>query len=138
MARSGLSALADQTQEGPREFTWVSGDDERYEKGWGDLWERGSLLVWIDNLFERVNSPQQLRLGRCLNLFRPAPGEPESTRRRYDTRLFFHKLKGRDADARRHGDFDDKKKLPAILTMVESADDELRCTKPEKPSEVLR
>jgi len=45
-------------------------NDERYEKGWGDLWERGSLLVWIDNLFERIHSPYQLRLGRCLNLFR--------------------------------------------------------------------
>jgi hypothetical protein len=98
----------------------LSMNDERFEKGWGDLWERGSLLVWIDNLFERVNSAQQLRLGRCLNLFRPAVGEPEATRLRYDTRLFFHKLRGRDEahDPRRHGDFDDKDKLPVIMTMV--------------------
>jgi len=111
----------------------LSMNDERYEKGWGDLWERGSLLVWIDNLFERVNSAPQLRFGRCLNLFRPALGEPAATRLRYDQRLFFHKLKGRDEDRdpRRHGDFDDKDKLPVILTMVEKSPGEApRCAAP--------
>lgn len=97
----------------------LSMNDERYEKGWGDLWERGSLLVWIDNLFERVNSPQQLRLGRCLNLYRPAAGEPESTKARYPGRVFFHKFRGKTGDPRQHGGFDDFDKLPTILKVVE-------------------
>lgn len=109
----------------------LSMNDERYERGWGDLWERGSLLVWIDNLFERVNAPQQLRLGRCLNLFRPAPDEPRSTSARYAPRVFFHKLTGQATDdPRRHGDFDEPLKLPRILEMVDDPAARQTCMKP--------
>lgn len=110
----------------------LSMNDERYEQGWGDLWERGSLLVWIDNLFERVNSPHQLRLGRCLNLFRPAPGEPKSTSERYKNRVFFHKLTGHADDPRRHGDFDEPHKLPHILKMVDGPAPRTTCA--ERPA----
>lgn len=108
----------------------LSMNDERHEQGPGDLWERGSLLVWIDNLFERVNAPQQLRVGRCVNLFQPAPGEPEGTRTRYANRLFFHKLTGRTEDPRRHGDFDEAAKLPRILAMVDGTAPRTPCAKP--------
>lgn len=112
----------------------LSMNDERQEQGPGDLWERGSLLVWIDNLFERVYAPTQLRAGRCVNLFRPAPDEPESTRARYAGRVFFHKLTGKPDEPRRHGAFDEPDKLPHILAMVDGSAPRTPCAKPpEKP-----
>ncbi len=108
----------------------LSMNDERYEQGWGDLWERGSLLVWIDNLFERIHSPHQLRLGRCLNLFRPAPDEPKATSDRYPRRVFFHKLSGLVTLPRRHGDFDEPLKLPRVLDIVDGTAPHPPCEKP--------
>lgn len=40
---------------------------ETGEKVAYDLFERGSLLVWIDHLFERVLTPQQKRIGKYMN-----------------------------------------------------------------------
>jgi hypothetical protein len=43
-----------------------------------DVYERGSLLVWVDNLFERPNTVSKRTFGRASNLkrFYAPPGDP--------------------------------------------------------------
>lgn len=93
----------------------LSETDEAREISGLDVYERGSLLVWIDNLFERVNVPSQRTFGRAQNLrqhFRVPAG--------LDRRMFLMRFdgKGRD-DPRRHGDFDKPRIVNRILGLVE-------------------
>lgn len=89
----------------------LSESDEAREISGLDVYERGSLLVWIDNLFERVNVPGQRTFGRAQNLRRHFSLPPGLERR-----IFLLRFDGRGRDdPRRHGDFDNPRIVSRLL-----------------------
>jgi hypothetical protein len=89
--------------------------DEAREISGLDVYERGSLLVWIDNLFERVNVPGQRTFGRAQNLRRHF-SVPDGL----GQRVFLLRFDGRGRDdPRRHGDFDSPKIVSRVLGLAE-------------------
>lgn len=92
----------------------LSESDETREKVGFDIIERGSLLVWIDNLFERVLTPSQKRFGRYKNYCKYYQ-LPEQ----YLPRVRVIKFRGEDNQPRRHGEFDDEEKLEGMLRQID-------------------
>lgn len=81
-----------------------------------DVYERGSLLVWIDNYFERINTPTQRTFGRWRNL-RLHFKTPEG----FQGQIFLVKFDGRGwRDPSKHGDFDEPKTFDRLLRMREA------------------
>jgi pimeloyl-ACP methyl ester carboxylesterase len=88
--------------------------DEAREQGVIDLYERGSLLVWIDNLFEDVRTPWQRRFGKARNLeryYKLPPGFDH-------TRVCIVSYKGRSGEPRKHGDFSKPDLFEKVLGSV--------------------
>lgn len=108
---------------------------ERYEKGPGDFYERGSLLVWIDYLFERVNTLEDLRAGRYRNLWQPSARYVEWLRDHYPGRVEFYRLTAPGAPLE-HGDFGNRAKLPCLLRLADpGAVDKAGCESVTAPYE---
>ena len=98
----------------------LSQTDEASEQNPGALGERGTLLLWIDNLFGRVTSPSRKTFGRYENLQEYVNFSPESFTER---RVTLVKFNGRDdygRDPREHGDFNKPEVLERILEAVET------------------
>ncbi len=93
-------------------FSLSRGDEAR--EGLGIL-ERGSLLVWIDNYFERVRTPGQLRFGRYSNL------EEYKFLEKYKTSLQLEvvKFSGEKGDPKIHGDFGKPEFLRMMLRRLD-------------------
>jgi hypothetical protein len=92
----------------------LSDADETGERGPLDVYERGTLLIWIDNLFERVLTPAQRTLGRHAN-YRRYFVAPDWAR----LRICAVQYAGGPGEPRRHGDFDAPAALERILAQVE-------------------
>ena len=95
--------------------------DEGNELSWRSaLLPRGSLLVWIDNFFETVHSPEDYRLGDFFNrhVFK-APLRNDNPR---CANLSMLKVAGprshREAMPRKHGEFNDATALASILDIT--------------------
>lgn len=94
----------------------LSEADETRESGYV---ERGTLLVWIDSLLERIDRPAHRTWGRHKNLrehFQRSPEFPQG-------QVFFVKFDGRDEDGKKdpkkHGEFDHPEILERMLEFVE-------------------
>ncbi len=82
---------------------------------------RGTLLVWIDNIFEPGLSPTGKRVGFFRN--RDAIGiRSRQDNQRVCDRMFFWKFVEKDGDdiPHRHGEFNDDVKIQRILEMVQA------------------
>ena len=81
-----------------------------------DMFDRGSLLVWIDHYFQRINAPGDRVFGRAKNLreyFTPPDQVP--------ARFFLVKLKNGREDPRRHGEFSEPRMLDAVFRITDGA-----------------
>lgn len=87
--------------------------DEARERGSFDLYERGSLLIWIDNLFERVLTPMQLRIGKYRNYERYYKQRHNEFSIR--DRLCFSLFRGLPREPRKHAEFHEPEKFERIL-----------------------
>lgn len=103
----------------PRTEFWaftLSERDETSERKAFDFLERGSLLVWIDNLFERELTRSQRRFGRyryyCEAEYHRLP---ES----YLSQVRVVQFHGHEGQPREHGEFDNEDKLEGILRRVD-------------------
>lgn len=91
----------------------LSDEDEANQIDYVDLYERGSLLVWIDNLFESVYAPGRRTFGRARNLkrfFQYPPRIQELTELRnqmfivqFDGESFDEKTSKNPHDSLKHG-----------------------------------
>lgn len=92
----------------------LSERDETRERVGFDVIERGSLLVWIDNLFEHVLTPSQRRFGRynyyCNYYQLPI---------QYLPMVRVIKFRGEEGQPRKHEEFDDEDKLEGMLRQVD-------------------
>lgn len=81
---------------------------------------RGSLLVWVDNFFDPILSPEDYRLGDFMNS--PVFRLPASTDDSVCKRVRMVKVAGERADRtgwpRRHGDFNDADFLGPLLDLT--------------------
>lgn len=84
-----------------------------------DVFERGSLLVWVDHLFERINAPGDRAFGRARNLRQYFDTPDEFTEAPpQGRRLFLVKFDRGSEDPEKHGDFSDPKILDRVLGIV--------------------
>jgi hypothetical protein len=92
----------------------LSERDETGEKLPVDVVERGSLLVWIDNLFESELTRSQRRFGRyeyyCKYYQLP---------KLYLSQVRVVQFQGQEGEPREHGEFDNEDKLEGILRRVD-------------------
>lgn len=92
----------------------LSERDETSEKLPVDVVERGSLLVWIDNLFESELTRSQRRFGRyeyyCKYYQLP---------KLYLSQVRVVQFQGQEGEPREHGEFDNEDKLEGILRRVD-------------------
>ncbi len=87
-----------------------------------DVFERGSLLVWIDHLFERLNAPGNRTFGRARNL-REYFEVPEKWTQRSEggrRRFFLVKFNRGEHDPQKHADFSKPDVLERVLVIVEA------------------
>ena len=84
-----------------------------------DLYERGRLLVWVDDMFERVGAPADRTFGRARNL-RLYFAVPEEFRGRPGgaARVFLVEFDKGGGDPRRHADLTRTTNLERILRMA--------------------
>ncbi|MEK7228512.1 MAG: hypothetical protein AAB154_00565 [Candidatus Binatota bacterium] len=87
-----------------------------------DLLERGSLLVWIDHLFEDVKTKGQLRFGICENLTQSKSGFVEQREEPYKGRLTVVRFEGKENEPTTHWEFDEGKIFKKILDRVYGQD----------------
>ena len=87
-----------------------------------DLLERGSLLVWIDHLFEDVRTKGQLRFGVCENLTQSKSGFVEQREGSYKGRLAVVRFEGKENEPTTHWEFDEAKIFKKILDRVYGQD----------------
>lgn len=97
----------------------LSETHEALEWDFLDMFDRGSLLVWIDHYFERINAPGDRAFGRAKNLrgyfeipaeFTEASGRPR--------RFRLAKFGNGSSDPVRHGDFSKPEILERVLEIV--------------------
>lgn len=81
-----------------------------------DFLPRGSLLSWIDDLFDPVLSPEDRRLGSFENKVFMELDEDDP---KLCSRMVFIKFTGRAEDPRRHAELNDDGKLQAALKITE-------------------
>jgi len=98
----------------------LSDKDETREKYALDLIERGSLLVWIDNFFERVNTPLQRRLGRYRNYARYYSGTIQILPQDLRSRICMFQHEGIPDAPRQHAEFNNPEKLERTLKIVQA------------------
>ncbi len=102
---------------------------EALDYNWFDVYSRGSLLVWIDHFFQRINAPGDRAFGRARNLreyfeipddLKRAPdGKPEPEGK---PRFILVKFGRTDKDPQRHEDLSKVVHLDTALRMVESGE----------------
>ncbi len=83
-----------------------------------DLLERGSLLVWIDNLFEHLNAPGNLTFGRARNPRQYFVIPKDLGPKGKSQRLFLVRFDRGQRDPQRHGDFSKPEILERVLKIV--------------------
>lgn len=91
---------------------------EALEWNYLDVYDRGSLLVWIDHYFERINKPGDRTFGRAKNLrryFSPAEVAPAPRRAR---QVFLVKFGNGSGDPERHGDLNEPKFVERALKVM--------------------
>ena len=87
---------------------------EALEWDYLDMFDRGTLLVWIDHYFQRVNAPGDRVFGRGKEL-RQYFEIPEDLRARF----FLVKFGNGRHDPKRHGDFSKMEILERVLQIVD-------------------
>lgn len=87
---------------------------EALEWDYLDMFDRGSLLVWIDHYFQRINAPGDRVFGRAKDLrqYFEIPGD-------LGNRFFLVKFGNGQQDPERHGDFSKPEILERVLQIVD-------------------
>ncbi len=99
----------------------LSNSDEAGEFNW--FLPRGSLLVWIDNIYEPGLSATGKRVGffRNRDAMKVRPYTEDLHERAICNRLHFVKFPGLQGDPLKHGQFNDNGYLQRILKIADSA-----------------
>ncbi len=88
---------------------------EAAEWDYADMFDRGSLLVWIDHYLQPIYAPGDRTFGRAKNLreYVTVPGDLKG-------RFFLAKFGNGRGDPERHGDFSEPRILERVLEIVDS------------------